>query len=208
MAFRADAILNRARILDAARGEFAQHGMRAEISRIANAAGVATGTIYRHFTNKDGLAAAVIQELAERFTQDLARALESPDPVEALATLIRRGFDLLDAYGELLVMVLASPPGTYARGRADYDTLRAQLGELLQRGVDRGEFRADLNVDYAVAVFGGLFTPRALPRLRATQPLDAIAEAGVSFFLAGVGSSRIPAPPAAEHQTPDSFGAG
>ncbi len=51
MAFRTDAILNRARILDAARGEFAQHGMRAEISRIANAAGVATGTIYRHFTN-------------------------------------------------------------------------------------------------------------------------------------------------------------
>ena len=69
---------------------------------------------------------------------------------------------------------------------------------LICRGVDRRDFRADLNVDYAVAVFGGLFTPRALPRLRASQPLDAIAEASVGFFLAGVGSSRIPAPPAAE----------
>src|SRR5918994_7458872 len=46
---RADARRNRLRLLDAARGAFAEEGTEASLDDIAKQAGVGIGTLYRHF---------------------------------------------------------------------------------------------------------------------------------------------------------------
>ena len=59
---RADAVRNRASILEAARRLVAEQGTEVAMGEIARAAGVAVGTLYRHFPNKTDLLAAVVNE--------------------------------------------------------------------------------------------------------------------------------------------------
>ena len=52
---RADAALNRVRILDAAEQVFAKQGPGASTELVARGAGVGVGTIFRHFPTKEAL---------------------------------------------------------------------------------------------------------------------------------------------------------
>lgn len=58
---RADAVRNRAKVLEAARAAFAEHGTEAQMEDVARRAGVGVGTIYRHFPTKQALAEALIE---------------------------------------------------------------------------------------------------------------------------------------------------
>ena len=67
---RADAVKNRARILQAAEEVFAANGISAPIDMVAEQAGVGVGTVYRHFPTKEALFEAIVltglQELVDR----------------------------------------------------------------------------------------------------------------------------------------------
>src|SRR3954468_20430934 len=57
---------NRARVLDAARAEFAEHGFReAKIDRIADRAELTRGAVYSNFPGKRALYFAVLADAAE-----------------------------------------------------------------------------------------------------------------------------------------------
>jgi len=102
----------RSRILDAAIREFANRGFRrARLERIANAAGVAEGTVYHQFGSKQGLLVAV----GERYGEGLARAAfgglsADPSPNE-LALIVRNIFAYVrDTDGSLAAFLLAHDP--------------------------------------------------------------------------------------------------
>ena len=50
---RADAIRNRERVLEAAKGVFSQGGPEASLEAVARRAGVGIGTLYRHFPTRE-----------------------------------------------------------------------------------------------------------------------------------------------------------
>ncbi len=56
---RTDALRNRERILDVAKGAFTRHGADASLDDIAKQAGVGAGALYRHFPTRDALIEAV-----------------------------------------------------------------------------------------------------------------------------------------------------
>ncbi len=72
---RADAARNRQRILAAARAYISARGPEAGMEEIAQAAGVAVGTLYRHFPRKADLVSAVIDEHVEQVADDAQAAL-------------------------------------------------------------------------------------------------------------------------------------
>jgi len=81
---RADAQRNRVRILDAAESVFAEQGASASTEEVASRAGVAIGTVFRHFPTKRDLLSAIMTDLRRRLTaQARSLALES-DPATAL----------------------------------------------------------------------------------------------------------------------------
>src|SRR3982074_1256888 len=59
---RADARRNRARILDAAEVVFSEKGASASTEEVASRAGVAIGTVFRHFPTKKDLLRAIMKE--------------------------------------------------------------------------------------------------------------------------------------------------
>ncbi|MET8089615.1 helix-turn-helix domain-containing protein [Micromonospora sp. NPDC005220] len=67
---RADAQRNRARILDAAEAVFAEFGPRASTEEVARRAGVAIGTVFRHFPTKDDLLAAIMKRLLTQLVEE------------------------------------------------------------------------------------------------------------------------------------------
>ena len=67
---RADAVRNRTAILEAAKQLVTEKGAEVAMGEIARVAGVAVGTLYRHFPNKADLLAAVVNEYVEALADD------------------------------------------------------------------------------------------------------------------------------------------
>ena len=89
---RKDVARNRARIIDAARIAFRQHGVSAPVATIARIAGVGTATLYRHFPSRDDLLMAMFGDQARHRTSVLDDAVADPDPwrgfVRSLETVV------------------------------------------------------------------------------------------------------------------------
>ncbi len=83
---RQDAVRNRARLVQAAREVFAERGLGATLDDVAARAGVGTGTAYRHFRNKQELAAEVLADTTLQIVVDAEVALAVEDPWLAIAT--------------------------------------------------------------------------------------------------------------------------
>ncbi len=80
---RADALRNRARVLQAAEALFAAEGVGVPVDVIAEKAGVGVGTLYRHFPTKEKLYEAILIERIAGFTADARRRLGSENPGQA-----------------------------------------------------------------------------------------------------------------------------
>ena len=134
----------RARIVAAARELIARGGYaEAQVSAVAAAAGVATGTVYRHFPSKAELFAEVFREASQREVDALAEvAAEAPGgageriaaAVETFARRALRGRRI--AYA-----LLAEPvdPGVEAERLAFRRAYRDVFAGVIAAGVDSGE---------------------------------------------------------------------
>lgn len=151
----------RRRILDAAVQAFGTHGYsRTRISDIAKAADVADGTVYLYFDGKEGLLAAIFEDLMERFLE-LARA--SLEGVHGCHARLRRVLELhlenLGANRNLATVFQIEFRHSirfmesFSRGQLrDYFEL---IAGILEEGRVEGTVRADLDPWFATkCIFG------------------------------------------------------
>jgi AcrR family transcriptional regulator len=89
---RADALKNRALLLETARRLFIQKGVDAvTMSAIADAAGVGKGTLYRHFESKSQICHALLdQEMRDLQESSLRRLQNGGDPFDDLQWFIEQ----------------------------------------------------------------------------------------------------------------------
>ncbi|MEV4753045.1 TetR/AcrR family transcriptional regulator [Streptosporangium amethystogenes subsp. fukuiense] len=131
---RVDAARNRAKILAAAAGIVAAHGVEGlSMAEVAAAAGVGVGTLYRRFGDRSGLAYALIDEREREFQ---AAFIEGPPPLGpgADAPARIRGFlhALADRTVEQLdLLVMAETATPFARFGGAYDAYHAHLSMLV-----------------------------------------------------------------------------
>lgn len=86
---RADSIRNRAAIMEAAAIEFSRRGKAADVREIAQQAGVAMGTLYRHFPTKEDLLDTILHEVSLAWEVDaLQKSNAETDPWRALDEFI------------------------------------------------------------------------------------------------------------------------
>ncbi|QXE33856.1 TetR/AcrR family transcriptional regulator [Streptomyces sp. GMY02] len=85
---RRDARRNRDLLLGCARAAFAERGADASLEQIARAAGLAIGTLYRHFPTRLDLLVAAIEPRMDQLFIDAEAALAEADPWEAFRSYI------------------------------------------------------------------------------------------------------------------------
>jgi AcrR family transcriptional regulator len=151
---RADALRNRQRVLDAARAEFSERGLDAQMEDVAERAGVGVGTVYRHFETKEALLEAL---LALRFEAALVAthdALEREDAWQAISELLERHAEVWA--GDRLFAVMSGDPRTVPSVRPILDQLLACWAQLIARATAQGTLRADFGVEDVGPMMCGL----------------------------------------------------
>src|SRR3954452_22427721 len=86
---RADARRNYGRLVEQARIAFAEFGVDASLDEIARRAGVASGTLYRHFPTRMDLIEAVLAEQIAELVGLGRGLLTAEDEFHALSTWLR-----------------------------------------------------------------------------------------------------------------------
>ena len=140
---RADAKLNRDRLLETAKAAFAEKGPGASLDEIARTAGVGAGTLYRHFPTRDALVEAVYRNESEQLVAAADRLSQIHPPVTALREWLLLFVDYI-ATKHGMYEVLNSIVG----GTSDlYSASTAQVKQAISRLVDRAVASADIRLD-------------------------------------------------------------
>ena len=155
---RADAVRNRTAILEAARQLVTEQGTEVAMGEIARAAGVAVGTLYRHFPNKADLLAAVVNEYVEALADDAQSAWERVEAGQAEADQELLGF--MERALEMIAQSHTAKSVARALGaEVEYTEPETRateaLGRLIEEGRASGRLRRDLTVSdlYILMVF-------------------------------------------------------
>jgi AcrR family transcriptional regulator len=151
---RADARRNYDKLLEAARGVFAESGSDASLEEIARRAGVGIGTLYRHFPTRQALLEAVYVDEVEALSRSATELADLP-PWDALAAWLRRYVSYATTKRALAEELAASVGAETPVFRLCKGAIFAAGEPMLQRAQDAGVVRADTNFsDIARMVFG------------------------------------------------------
>jgi AcrR family transcriptional regulator len=152
---RTDALRNRERILEVAKGAFTQHGANASLDEIAKHAGVGAGTLYRHFPTRDALIEAVYRSEVEKLAAAGHKFAAEKPPIEALRGWMLLFVDYVAAkhiIAPALNSVVGGPSRLYEGSRA---LIQRTIDELVKRAQKSGDVRKDLEAfDLLRAVIG------------------------------------------------------
>jgi AcrR family transcriptional regulator len=151
---RADAERNRARVVEAARALFAEHGAEVQMPDVARVAGVGVGTVYRHFPTRQDLVEAAAEH---RFAEILeyARGLVGDD--DGLAKYLRHVGEVLASDRGLSASIEAARQSAGSEPRGETRTLLEEVvGQLVAHGKAAGTVRKDCTVSDVYMIAGAL----------------------------------------------------
>ena len=155
---RADAVRNRTAILKAAKQLVTEKGTEVAMGEISRAAGVAVGTLYRHFPNKADLLAAVVNEYVEALADDAQGAWERveagrSDAAQELLGFLERALEMISR--SQAVKTVARALGVEVECAEPENRATEALGRLIEEGRASGRLRRDLTVSdlYVLMVF-------------------------------------------------------
>lgn len=142
----------RRRLIEAAIARFADHGVRAtSLIAVAENAGFSRGAVHGNFSDKDELAAEVVQFIVEDLGPELTRALQSPGSAnDRLAAYISTHIDYCRREPTRAAAIIAavgylSRPAAAASHGQPYGQRAAEsvtdLVTLFEDGQRRGEMR-------------------------------------------------------------------
>lgn len=164
---RRDAQEHHDRLIAAARGEFASRGMDASLERIARDAGVAIGTLYRHFPTRMDLLMAAFEPRLEEFLAGAEKAMAMDDPWDGFVFYLENLFRVQAGDRGFNDFLSRRFPGSAETERI-HDLMCQQIEDVLTRAQNSGEVRPDINLADIVNLIW--FNGRMIDATRATAP--------------------------------------
>ncbi len=140
---RRDARERRVKLIAAAQREFAAHGVDASLEKIAREAGVAIGTLYRHFPTRLDLLMAAFRPRLEEFLDGAAKALEMDDPWDGFVHYLENLFGMQAGDRGFNDFLSRRFPDNAETERI-HDQMCRQIEDVLSRAQEAGKARADI----------------------------------------------------------------
>jgi AcrR family transcriptional regulator len=178
-------------ILAAAEEALGQHGARgARMELIAAAAGLAVGTLYNYFSDRQELIEALFELRRRELVLALDAALErsAAEPFEQqLAAFLRAGLEHFHVHRRFIALVMQDEltSGQGSRWSLQLE-LRARAERLVASGIDAGLLRPEDRATYPHVIVGllkGLIEP-ALGASVDSAPLQRV-QAAIRCFMFG-----------------------
>jgi TetR/AcrR family transcriptional regulator, repressor for uid operon len=151
----------RTEILKAAERCFARAGFhQASMHDICAEAGMSPGNLYRYFPSKEALIAGISERNRTEAAGNFARVNEAADFFDALAQLAReymveRSDDEVGLCAEIMAETRRSPEIAHIYNEIEKD-IKNRIEAMLRTAIDRGEVRADVDVNAAAYVLMAL----------------------------------------------------
>lgn len=177
---RADAKRNRSRILAEAAAVFAEKGASASTEEVAARAGVAIGTVFRHFPTKRDLLQAIVKDLLESLTEEAATLAADGDPATSLFDFFRH-MVAQAAAKKTVADLLAADTGVQLEVSGPVLTLSTAVRTLLSRAQHSGAVDPAVRLDEVMA----LLTATCQGALRAGWSPD-LQERTLTIVFAGL----------------------
>ena len=176
----------RASILTAAIDQLAAGGYAsASIQAVAERAGVATGTLYRHFDSKSALFAEAFRTAARRELDAFAAvtADDGRSATERIGAAVETWARRALAEPKRAYALLAEPvdPAVEAERLEFRRGYRDELAQTMRQGIERGELAPHDTETFSAALIGA--TAEALVGPLSTQPRPAADEALVASLV-------------------------
>ena len=140
---RRDAQERHDRLIAAAQREFAAQGVDASLEKIARDAGVAIGTLYRHFPTRLDLLMAALEPRLQEFLDGAKKALEIDDPWEGFVYYLENLFRVQAGDRGFNDFLSRRFPGSAETERI-HDQMCRQIEDVLTRAQEAGEARPDI----------------------------------------------------------------
>ena len=183
----------RARIVDAAHDLIAERGYAGcSVALVADAAGVATGSVYRHFPDKGALFAEVFRTATQREVDAVAEAGAKPGSIDervarAVETFARRALKA----PRLAYALIAEPvdPQVEAERLVDRRAYRDIFAQVIADAVDAGELPAQDPEVAAAAVVGAMAEALVVPLHAGIASGRTVPELS-AFIVRALGSTR------------------
>jgi TetR/AcrR family fatty acid metabolism transcriptional regulator len=184
----------RGAILRAATSVFAEKGFfNAKVADIAKAAGVADGTVYLYFKNKDDVLHSIFDRAMDEFIADGSRELATlSTPEEKLRRIAELHLERLSADRDMAIVFQVELRGSIkfmqefsAAGFAEYlDIIRATIAE----GQKSGVLRSDLKPIVCAKMFYGALDEMVTNWILSSKsyPLAPMADEVMKVFFGGL----------------------
>lgn len=151
---RATAERNVRAILDAAEA-LLHDGQATSIAAVAARAGVSRVTVYAHFASREAILEAVIERAVARASVAFDEAASgAASPAVALERALGAAWVELGRHASIAQAAAAQLSPDVLRRTHEAGNVRVR--RLLEAGVEQGEFRDDVPVDWLVSVFHSL----------------------------------------------------
>ncbi|MGI9328195.1 MAG: TetR/AcrR family transcriptional regulator [Pseudomonadales bacterium] len=156
------------RIIRAAIELFSTQGyLRTTLIEVGEAAGYTGGLVSHRFGSKEGLLNAVIDSAARRFFEDQIKPVTESDDIStaelALRNYISTYFDevfIRESHMRALYVIMGESLGAVTEVQPKIASLnkgmRSRLAAIVQRGIDSGEFRRDVDPKASALLIVGL----------------------------------------------------
>lgn len=182
-------------ILQAGMDVIAEDGYhQAKIAKIAELAGVATGSIYRYYPNKEAIIVVILEQLWKKLADELRLLTPRTDitAVEKLDMTVDLVFDNFTGNTSLALIFVNEHHQFLSKGvgtlKKNYNDFLDLAEEIIRQGVERNVFNANVDIKifrhFIIGAFRHILQqwtiePEVLPLNRIRQNLKFIIKYGI-----------------------------